>query len=49
MELCVQKLTPRDYANTLSEVLEMQVTLKEVSAAQFEAMRPHISDDLWLK
>jgi hypothetical protein len=49
MKLCVQKLTPRDYANTLSEVLEMQVMLKEVSAAQFEEMRPHTPDDLWLK
>ncbi|CCO35483.1 NmrA-like family domain-containing protein 1 [Rhizoctonia solani AG-1 IB] len=47
--ICVQKLTPRDYASTLTEALNIPVTLREVSEGQFEAVRPHVPDDLWLK
>ncbi|CEL58693.1 NmrA-like family domain-containing protein 1 OS=Bos taurus GN=NMRAL1 PE=2 SV=1 [Rhizoctonia solani AG-1 IB] len=46
--ICVQKLTPRDYASTLTEALNIPVTLREVSEGQFEAVRPHVPDDLWL-
>ncbi|GAB1524418.1 hypothetical protein RhiTH_007572 [Rhizoctonia solani] len=47
--ICVQRLTPRDYASALSEGLGTKVTLREVSVAQFDAVRPYVHDDLWLK
>ncbi|KAF8728356.1 Golgi transport complex subunit 5, partial [Rhizoctonia solani] len=46
--ICVQRLTPRDYASALSEGLRTKVTLREVSVAQFDAVRPYVHDDLWL-
>ncbi|CAE6400275.1 unnamed protein product [Rhizoctonia solani] len=46
--VCVQKLTPRDYAATLTEVLGIKVTSREVSVAEFDAVRPYVPDDLWL-
>ncbi|CAE6497571.1 unnamed protein product [Rhizoctonia solani] len=46
--ICVQKLTPRDYAAALTEALGVKVTLWEVSEAQFDAVRPYVPDDLWL-
>ncbi|KAH7335891.1 hypothetical protein B0J17DRAFT_719537 [Rhizoctonia solani] len=46
--ICIQKLTPQDYAATLTEVLGMKVTPQEVSEAQFDAARPYVPDDLWL-
>ncbi|KAG9087187.1 NmrA-like domain-containing protein 1 [Ceratobasidium sp. 370] len=49
MHLCVQKLTPRDYASILSKVSGKQVTIKDVSVGDFDALRPHVPDDLWLK
>jgi hypothetical protein len=49
MHLCTQKLTPRDYASILNKVSGGQVTMKEVSIAEFDALRPHVPDDLWLK
>lgn len=49
MKLCVQKLTPGDYANALSRALGTQVKTNDVSIAQFEAMKAHIPIDLWLK
>ncbi|KAB5593176.1 hypothetical protein CTheo_3406 [Ceratobasidium theobromae] len=48
MKLCVQKLTPGDYANALSRALGTQVKTNDVSIAQFEAMKAHIPIDLWL-
>ncbi|KAG8684274.1 NmrA-like domain-containing protein 1 [Ceratobasidium sp. 395] len=49
MHLCVQKLTPRDYSTILSKVSGKQIALKEISIADFDAMRPYVPDDLWLK
>ncbi|KAH7332577.1 hypothetical protein B0J17DRAFT_678220 [Rhizoctonia solani] len=48
MTTCSELLTPRDYAEVLSNGLGTKVTLKEVSYADFEAIRPHVSDDVWL-
>jgi len=47
MHLCAQKLTPRDYA-ILNKVSGKQVTIKDVSVGDFDALRPHVPDDLWL-
>ncbi|EUC58328.1 NmrA family containing protein, partial [Rhizoctonia solani AG-3 Rhs1AP] len=46
--VCVQKSTPRDYAATLTEVLGIEITSREVSVAEFDAVRPYVPDDLWL-
>ncbi|KAJ1300523.1 hypothetical protein OPQ81_005334 [Rhizoctonia solani] len=46
--ICIQKPTPRDYTDALTEALGVKVTLQEVSVAEFDAIRPHVSDDLWL-
>ncbi|CAE6440014.1 unnamed protein product [Rhizoctonia solani] len=46
--ICVQRPTPRDYAAALTEALGVTITLREVSEAQFDAIRPHVPDDLWL-
>ncbi|KAG8709550.1 NmrA-like domain-containing protein 1, partial [Ceratobasidium sp. 423] len=46
--ICVQKPTPRDFAAALTEALGVKVTLREVSVAEFDAIRPYVPDDLWL-
>ncbi|CUA72038.1 NmrA-like family domain-containing protein 1 [Gallus gallus] [Rhizoctonia solani] len=48
MTICSELLTPRDYAEKLSNGLGTTVTLKEKSYASFEAARPHVSEDVWL-
>ncbi|KEP47351.1 3-beta hydroxysteroid dehydrogenase/isomerase family protein [Rhizoctonia solani 123E] len=48
MKLCSEILTPRDYAAKLGTGLETNVIFKEVTLPEFEALRPHIPDDIWL-
>ncbi|CUA67710.1 NmrA-like family domain-containing protein 1 [Homo sapiens] [Rhizoctonia solani] len=46
--ICVQKPTPLDYAATLTKVLGVHVVPRQVSVAEFDAVRPYVPDDLWL-
>ncbi|CAE6433870.1 unnamed protein product [Rhizoctonia solani] len=49
MKLCSEILTPRDYAAKLGIGLDTKVVLKEVTLSEFEALRPHVPIDIWLK
>ncbi|CAE6430962.1 unnamed protein product [Rhizoctonia solani] len=47
--ICVEKSTTQDFAATLTEVLGIKIKPREVSVAEFDAVRPYVPDDLWLK